>query len=54
MTAAIRYDLACGECQLGNVKAARQRLKEAFELDPDLRMGVLSDPDLERVWQEKH
>jgi hypothetical protein len=25
MTAAIRYDLACCECQLGNVRAAKQR-----------------------------
>jgi predicted Zn-dependent protease len=54
MNAAVRYDLACCECQLGNIEAAKQRLKEAFELDSNLRMGVLSDPDLARVWDEKN
>src|SRR4030095_11337234 len=53
MNAAIRYDLACCECQLGNIQAAKQRLKEGFELDPNLRMRALSDPDLAPVWDEK-
>lgn len=31
----VRYNLACCECQLGNIETARQRLKEAFQLDPN-------------------
>jgi hypothetical protein len=52
MSAAIWYDLDCCECQLGNIQTAKQRLKEAFELDPGLRMVALSNPDLAAVWEE--
>ncbi|MEI8287917.1 MAG: tetratricopeptide repeat protein [Verrucomicrobiota bacterium] len=45
----IRYNLACYECQLGNLPAAKQWLAEAFALNPnkELKFVALEDPDLE-------
>jgi len=50
----ISFNLACYECQLGNLQAAKQRLKEAFELagKRDIRLRALNDPDLEPLWNE--
>ena len=42
--------LACYECQLGNVDAAKDRLKRAFKLDKRLRERMLHEADLEPVW----
>jgi hypothetical protein len=47
----ILCDLACYECQLGDVEVAKARLKHAFKLDPKLRLTALDDPDLEAVWE---
>jgi tetratricopeptide (TPR) repeat protein len=50
----ISFNLACYECQLGNLQAAKQRLKEAIDLagKNDIRMRALNDPDLEPLWNE--
>lgn len=50
----ISFNLACYECQLGNLQAAKQRLKEAIDLagKKDIRMRALNDPDLEPLWNE--
>lgn len=48
--AIIHYNLACYECQLGNVDAAKDRLKKAFETDIGLRAQALEDEDLEQLW----
>jgi predicted Zn-dependent protease len=50
----IRYNLACYECQLGNLKAAMKWLKKAIELagETDIRMMALNDPDLEPLRPE--
>lgn len=48
--AILHYNLACYECQLGDVEVAKARLQHAFKLDPSLRMKALEDPDLEEVW----
>ena len=52
--ALIRYNLACYECQLGNLDTARRRLTEAFALDrtKESRLNALSDPDLRPLWPE--
>jgi tetratricopeptide (TPR) repeat protein len=49
----IPYNLACYECQLGNLKEARGWLEKAIELagDNDVRMTALKDPDLEPLWE---
>src|SRR5436305_1383609 len=51
-TAAIlHYDLACHECQLGDVEVAKARLQHAIKLDPRYREKALDDEDLEAVWE---
>jgi predicted Zn-dependent protease len=48
----ITYNLACYECQLGNLKGALQKLGEAIDLAGkiDIRLMALDDPDLEPIW----
>ncbi len=50
----ITYNLACYECQLGNLPQARALLREAFQLGNPalLKQMSLSDPDLEPLRQE--
>jgi tetratricopeptide (TPR) repeat protein len=50
--AVFQYNLACYECQLGEVEVANSRLKHAFKLDPTLRLTALDDPDLEAIWDQ--
>jgi predicted Zn-dependent protease len=48
----MRYNLACYECQLGNLKEARRWLERAFDSgDPRrLKLMALDDPDLDPLW----
>jgi predicted Zn-dependent protease len=50
----IAYNLACYECQLGNLPQARTLLREAFALGDarQLKQMSLSDPDLEPLRSE--
>jgi Flp pilus assembly protein TadD len=50
----IAYNLACYECQLGNLPQARALLREAFQQGnaSQLKQMSLSDPDLEPLRQE--
>jgi tetratricopeptide (TPR) repeat protein len=48
----IRYNLACYECQLGNLSAAKQHLTEATKADQKFKLMALTDPDLEPLWAE--
>lgn len=48
--AILHYNLACYECRLGNLDAARERLRGAFELEPRFRQAVLEDEDLAPLW----
>jgi tetratricopeptide (TPR) repeat protein len=48
--AVFHYNLACYECQLGNLDEAKGRLKRAFELEPRYRIKALDDEDLESLW----
>jgi hypothetical protein len=49
--AIFHYNLACYECQLGNLEAAKTRLKRTFELEPGYRVKALEDEDLAPLWQ---
>ena len=46
----IHYNLAGYECQLGDLERAKQYLKEAFDLDKDLRRVALEDDDFAPLW----
>lgn len=50
--AVIPYNLACYECQLGDLPRARAYLEKAFRLDPDFRKLAVRDEDLHPLWGE--
>jgi predicted Zn-dependent protease len=54
LSATMRYNLACYECQLGNLAQARRWLEKAFRLgDRDqMKTAALADPDLQPMWPE--
>ena len=49
-SAVMHYNLACYECQLGDVEVAKGRLRHAFKLDANLRLRALDDEDLKPLW----
>jgi tetratricopeptide (TPR) repeat protein len=49
--AIIKYNLACYECQLGNVEAAKNYLRQVFEIDANWRLKALDDQDLQPLWE---
>lgn len=46
----LHYNLACYECQLGDVEVAKARLQHALKLEPRMRQMALEDEDLQAVW----
>lgn len=46
----IYYNLACYDCQLGEIENAKNHLKKAFEIDPNWRLQALEDQDLKPLW----
>jgi tetratricopeptide (TPR) repeat protein len=54
MSATMRYNLACYECQLGKLDRARVWLEKAFKLGDakKMKLAALDDPDLEPLWKE--
>lgn len=46
----IPFNLACYECQLGNLDVAKSYLKVAFAMEPKMRTTALNDPDLKPLW----
>jgi tetratricopeptide (TPR) repeat protein len=48
--AIFHYNLACYECQRGDVEVAKARLQHAFNLDPKFRLKALEDEDLQPLW----
>ena len=48
--AIIHYNLACYECQLGDLEAAKKYLDVAFRLDKKYRIRALDDEDLMALW----
>jgi hypothetical protein len=54
VSATLRYNLACYECQLGNLEQAKQWLEAAFLRSDRERMRAmaLDDADLKPLWDE--
>ena len=50
----IAYNLACYECQLGDMNSARDWLEKAFSIGDSytLKVMALSDQDLKPLWPE--
>jgi predicted Zn-dependent protease len=50
----MRYNLACYECQLGNLEEAGLLLERAFESGgaKQMKLMALDDPDLEPLWNK--
>jgi tetratricopeptide (TPR) repeat protein len=50
----MRYNLACYECQLGQLEQAKHWLRKAFEVGDSkkIKLMALEDPDLEPLWRE--
>lgn len=46
----LHYNLACYECQLGDLEVAKSRLAHAFKLAPKCRLMALDDEDLKPLW----
>jgi tetratricopeptide (TPR) repeat protein len=46
----LHYNLACYECQLGELEVAKARLAHAFRLEPKCRLMALDDDDLAPLW----
>lgn len=54
VSATMRYNLACYECQLGRLEQARHWLQKAFRLGEagKMRVAALQDADLKPLWPE--
>jgi len=48
--ALLYYDLACYECQLGDLPGSMKLLKKAFKLETEYRIYALEDEDLMPLW----
>ena len=46
----LHYNLACYECQLGDVEVAKARLQRALKLETRMRQMALEDENLRAVW----
>ncbi len=46
----LHYNVACYECQLGDIGVAKARLQHAFKLEPKCRLMALDDDDLAPLW----
>lgn len=46
----LHYNLACYECQLGDIEVAKSRLAQAFSLNAGYRLIALTDEDLAPLW----
>ncbi|HWX20490.1 MAG TPA: tetratricopeptide repeat protein [Candidatus Binatia bacterium] len=53
ISATMRYNLACYECQLGRLEQAKEWLEKAFQVGDARRMksAALEDPDLKPLWK---
>ncbi len=48
----LHYNLACYECLLGQLDAARARLRRAIKMDKTWRAAAREDRDLAALWPE--
>jgi tetratricopeptide (TPR) repeat protein len=53
LSATMRYNLACYECQLGRLEQAKGWLEKAFEVGGarKIKLMALNEPDLEPLWR---
>jgi predicted Zn-dependent protease len=53
-SATMRYNLACYECQLGNLPQAKVWLELTFRMGnrSQMKLAALQDPDLKPLWPE--
>ena len=49
--AIFHYNLACYECQLGDLLGAKARLERAISRDAQFRKLALDDEDLKPLWE---
>ena len=48
----VHYNLACYDCQLGNLNDAKKHLTQATKADEKFKSMALDDADLEPLWRE--
>jgi tetratricopeptide (TPR) repeat protein len=48
--ATLHFNLACYDCQLGNLEEAKRSLHKAIKLDARWKAAALKDEDLEPLW----
>lgn len=48
----MHYNLACYACRLARLNEAMEWLEKAIDLNPDIRLQALDDPDLEDLWDK--
>ena len=46
----IPFNLACYDCRLGNLEAAKAFLEHALKLEPEMKLAALEDEDLWPLW----
>ncbi len=49
-TAVFHFNLACYDCQLGQLNESKLRLQRTFELNSAYRLQALEDDDLKPLW----
>jgi tetratricopeptide (TPR) repeat protein len=54
ISATMRYNLACYECQLGRLEQAKEWLEQALALGDarKMKLAARDDPDLEPLWKD--
>jgi hypothetical protein len=48
--AVLHYNLGCYHCLLGEMDAARERVRRACRVNADFKKAALDDPDLKAIW----
>lgn len=46
-----RFNLGCYACQMGEIKLAKEWVRQAIDFDPKFKLLALDDPDLEPLWE---
>jgi predicted Zn-dependent protease len=46
-----RFNLGCYACQMGELKLAKEWVRQAIDFDPKFKLLALDDPDLEPLWK---
>ncbi len=46
-----RFNLGCYACQMGELKLAKEWVRQAIDFDPKFKLLALDDADLEPLWE---